>query len=169
MTEKETRISISNLTLEVEERRNVLSSPVLDHQHHKILDKWMSMFNANYVKEKIIEAQLRGAYYCVLATEKPGEGISGRIFNEQIEPHDQSVKNRLESLIDTKEIRVICAYSNKKGKTQVEIILYWGYFTMMIPSFFLEYPELTILFLSLLFGAMLTAALILYVPSKKQL
>lgn len=168
MTEKETRISISNLTLEVEERRNVLSYPVLDDQQHEMLDKWMSMFNANYVKEKIIEAQLKGAYYCVLTTEKPGEGFYRRIFNERVEPYDQSVEDRLESLIDTKEIKVICVYSKKNGKPKVEIILYWGYFTMMMPSFFLENPQFVLLF-GLCLCAMFAAALILCVPSKKQL
>lgn len=166
MTEKETRISISNLTTEVEQRRNVISCPVVSDEQREIVDKWMTMFTSGYVKEKIIEARLKGDNYCVLSKEKMGDGFFRRIFNEQIEPYDQSVEHRLESFIDPKEIRVICSYISKNKKGEVEIILYWGYYTMMLPSFLLEYPEiarLVIIFLVAIF----VVPLVVYMTSNK--
>lgn len=73
-------------------------------EEKEILNGWMELLTASYIEQKIVEAGAVGCYSADLINDpykiKPS-GYWKHLFYDRIEPHSVSLKDHIESFLDT--------------------------------------------------------------------
>lgn len=109
------------------ETKNNLAKQEVERKMVETVDYMMTMFTEAYIREKIIAAKLKGNSSASLILFKCVPGVDDHtvMFYKQFDEHPESVKERIESFIDTTSM---CVVVDKDCATHFQIHLYWGHF-----------------------------------------
>ena len=140
MTTTKKRICLSD----VDKRVNALKCVALAEKEQETerlmadrVNQMMLILTEEYIREKIIAAKLRGdSSVRLLYAKCSDQDDPTPMFYRQFDEHPESVKERIESLIDTNSM---CVVVDKDFVKRFEVSLCWGHF-MYRPMICLSRP-----------------------------
>lgn len=140
MTTTKRRICLSD----VDKRVSALKCMTLANEEQKkertmaeTVNQIMPRMTEEYIRGAIIAAKLKGdSSVCLISTKCSGLDDPTIMFYRRFDEHPESVKERIESLIDTNSM---CVVVDKDFITNFEVSLCWGHF-MYRPMICLSRP-----------------------------
>lgn len=106
----------------------------LNQKSKKLLNKWMELINAEYIREALIEAGLINASEITLLEVKDpyqdGRIDYKHLYYDIIEPHSQSLENHIKQFIDAESTRVFATIEDNT----VRIYLHWRSTSLYCPT-----------------------------------
>lgn len=144
LTESTTLLSVEVLKNEIETLKNRTESErvkKINKKGESMLDGWMKLIDSEYIRKEMIEAAAEGKEQVDLIRNELEDDIDyEHLYYDRIEPHSESLEERIKSFINTSTTRLFLVTETP----YVRIYLIWSKESEYCPTLFYRRPCATV-------------------------